>query len=162
LSSQAHPGRGRGKSKAALLLAAREYSTAAVMLHNIVADRFGLSVTELKSLDILQRAESVTAGAIARHTHLAPASVTSLIDRLERKGYVRRLRDPGDRRRVIVKLTPNLERTIAPLFEGLSRRILARSKTYSAAQAALIRDFLARTAGDMQDQAEAVAARRRT
>jgi hypothetical protein len=61
-----------------------------------------------------------------------------------------------------VKLTPNLERTIAPLFEGLSRRILARSKTYSAAQAALIRDFLARTAGDMQDQAEAVAARRRT
>ena len=42
----------------ALLFAGREYSTAAVMFHNAVAERFGLSVTDLKTLDLLQRGEA--------------------------------------------------------------------------------------------------------
>src|SRR5262245_49523593 len=124
------------------MFAGREYSTAAVMFHNAVAQKFGLSVTDLKTLDILQRRGELTAGEIALHTSLATASVTSLIDRLEKRRLVRRLRDPGDRRRVVVKLTATLEKTIAPLFESLSRRMLARFKGYSDEQIALIRNFL--------------------
>jgi DNA-binding MarR family transcriptional regulator len=138
----------------ALMFAGREYSTGAVMLHNAVAERFGLSVTDLKTLDILQRVGPLTAGDIAVHTNLATASVTSLIDRLEKRGLVRRTRDPaGDRRRVVVKLTPKLDETIAPLFASLNRRMLARFKTYSDRQIETIREFLRSGAQEMREEA---------
>jgi DNA-binding MarR family transcriptional regulator len=137
---------------AALMFASREYSTAAVMFHNAVARCFGLSVSDLKTLDILQRRGALTAGEIAVHTTLATASVTSLIDRLQKKGLVRRVRDPGDRRRVVVKLTPKLEETIAPLFKSLNRRMLARFKGYSDEDVALIRNFLTESADEMRSE----------
>jgi DNA-binding MarR family transcriptional regulator len=137
----------------ALMFASREYSTAAVLFHNAVARRFGLSVSDLKTLDILQRRGALTAGEIAVHTSLATASVTSLIDRLQKKALVRRVRDPEDRRRVVVKLTPKLEETIAPLFKSLNRRMLTRFKGYSDGDVALIRDFLTETADEMRSEA---------
>jgi len=151
---------GRDELIATLMFAGRDYSTAAVMFHNTVAERFGLSVTDLKTLDILQRLGPLTAGDLAAHTNLATASVTSLIDRLQKKRLVRRLRDLGDRRRVVVKLTPNLEKTIAPLFESLSRRMLARFKGYSDAQIETIVDFLTRSAREMREEAAKLASGR--
>jgi|SRR5579863_7654259 DNA-binding MarR family transcriptional regulator len=138
---------------AALMFASREYSTAAVAFHNVVAQRFGLSVSDLKSLDILQRRGALTAGEIAVYTSLATASVTSLIDRLQKKGLVRRVRDRADRRCVVVKLTPKLEETIAPLFKSLNRRMLARFKGYGDREVALIRDFLTQAADEMRAEA---------
>ena len=131
------------------LFASREYSTAVVLLHAAVAERFGLGVTELKTLDVLQRVGRMTAGDLAGHTRLATASVTSLIDRLEHKGLVRRVRDRKDRRRVFVVLTPKLERTIAPLFRSLNRRLRARFDGYTPAEAAAIATFLNASAKDM-------------
>jgi DNA-binding MarR family transcriptional regulator len=144
---------GRAGRIAALLNAGREYSTAAVMFHHAVADRFGLSVTDLKTLDILQRRGRLTAGEIAAQTGLATASVTSLIDRLEKKRLVRRVRDRIDRRRVVVTLTPNLEKSIAPLFASLSRRLLARFRKYPDDQIAIIHEFLTGSAADMRHEA---------
>jgi DNA-binding MarR family transcriptional regulator len=144
---------GRAGRITALQNAGREYSTAAVMFHHAVADRFGLSVTDLKTLDILQRLGRLTAGEIAAHTSLATASVTSLIDRLEAKRLVRRVRDRIDRRRVVVTLTANLEKSIAPLFESLSRRLLVRFRKYSDDQIAVIHEFLTSGARDMREEA---------
>jgi DNA-binding MarR family transcriptional regulator len=123
------------------------------MFHNAVAERFGLSVTDLKTLDLLQRRDELTAGEIAAHTSLATASVTSLIDRLEKKRLVRRLRDPEDRRRVVVKLTSKLEKTIAPLFDSLRDGMIGRFKSYSDEEIALIREFLTKGAGEMRVEA---------
>jgi len=138
---------------AELIAAAREYSTAAVMLHGAVAARFGLSATDLKALDLLQRLGPVAAGEIARHTGLAAASVTSLIDRLADKRLVVRKRDPGDRRRVVVVLTARVATSIAPLFQALNRRLRDRCRRYGAGEAALIRGFLTAAARDLRDQA---------
>jgi DNA-binding MarR family transcriptional regulator len=139
--------------------ASREFSTAAVMLHGLVGDHIGLSATDLKALDLLQRMGPQTAGEIATHTGLATASVTSLIDRLERKGFVRRAGDPADRRRVVVTLTRKVEQAVAPLFRGLNRRMLDLSKRYSDAQIATIETFL--TGGAREMRAEAAKAARR-
>ena len=136
-----------------LLDSAREFSTAAVMFHGLVAQRIGLSVTDLKALDLLQRLGPLPAGAIAAHTGLATASVTSLIDRLGKRRLVRRSRDRGDRRRVLVSLTPHVQRTIAPLFASLNRRMLARLKRYDRDQAALIEQFLLGAAREMREEA---------
>jgi hypothetical protein len=56
-----------------------------------------------------------------------------------------------------VKLTPKLDKTNAPLFESLSRRMLARFKGYSDEQVAVIRDFLAQGASEMRDEAAKLA-----
>lgn len=96
----------------AILFAGRESSAATVMFHTAVAARAGLTATDSKTLDTLIRVGPVTAGELARHTGLATASVTSLIDRLEQKGLVRRARDARDRRRVMVE----------PIRERIARR----------------------------------------
>jgi len=144
----------------ALLDAGRDYSTAAIMLHGAVADRLGLGVTDLKALDLLQRLGSLTAGEVAAHTGLATASVTSLIDRLEKKRLVRRARDRRDRRRVVVCLTPKMEETIAPLFASLSERMLSRFRAYSAEQLAMIAEFLTSGARDMREETSTLADRK--
>ena len=43
--------------------------------------------------------------ALGDHMLVAPANVTGLIDRIEAKGYVRRVRDPDDRRLWVIELT---------------------------------------------------------
>ncbi len=93
----------RRKLLDALSIAGRESSTATVMFHTAIAERAGLTATDAKTMDILARHGSLTAGELSEHTGLASASVTSLIDRLESRGIVRRVRDQADRRRVIVE-----------------------------------------------------------
>ena len=122
------------------------------MFHHAVAERFSLSVTDLKTLDILHRRGQLSAGEIAHQTTLATASVTSLIDRLEKKRLVRRLRDSVDRRRVVVRLTPNLEKFIAPLFQSLSRRLLARFRRYPGEHIVIIDQFLTSSARDLREE----------
>ncbi|HLK36128.1 MAG TPA: MarR family transcriptional regulator [Polyangiaceae bacterium] len=146
--------RGEPKPAEALVDAARDFSTAAVVLHGAIADRFALSPTDLKALDVLQRVGPVSAGEMAVRTGLATASVTSLLDRLERRGFVRRLRDRQDRRRVLVKPTGKVEREMVPLFASLGKRMLARSREYDRAQMDLLRSFLSACARDMREETQ--------
>jgi DNA-binding MarR family transcriptional regulator len=151
----------RPASDLALLDAAREYSTAAVMFHALVAARFGLSATDLKALDLLQRSGPLAAGEIAAQTGLATASVTALLDRLARRQLVRRQRDRADRRRVVVTLTPKLEATIAPLFAGLGRRMVERFRRLTGAERDLLADFLLGSAREMREEAARLPRRER-
>lgn len=140
----------------ALWVAGRDYSSAAVLMHQAVADRLGLSVTELKTLDLLQRAGAITAGEIAAHTRLTTGAVTTLIDRLEKKKFVRRVRDRDDRRRVGVTLTKTFGKEVSPLFERLGKKTMTRARFYSRAEAVLIAGFLTATAEDLREEAERV------
>jgi DNA-binding MarR family transcriptional regulator len=76
-----------------------------------VADVIGVNRTDLRCMDVLDREGRVTAGRLAEATGLTSGAITTAIDRLERRGFARRVQDPGDRRRVLVELTPEtLER----------------------------------------------------
>ena len=74
------------------------------LLGQVSAERIGINVTDLNCLNIVALAGPMTAGELARETGLTTASITGVLDRLEEGGFVRRERDPKDRRRVIVKL----------------------------------------------------------
>lgn len=134
----------RKKLLEALTVAGRDNSNAAVMYHSAIGERIGLGMTEEKALDLLQRLGPLTAGEISQHTGLAPASVSGLIDRLERKWLVRRVRDPKDRRRVIVEI--NFERLagFAELFEPLVEGLSDLYDRYTDEELAVILDFLTR------------------
>lgn len=103
---------------------ARETSALTVMFHSRVAERMGLSPTDEKCLDLAMRAEGpVTAGRIAELSGLSTGAVTGVIDRLERAGYVRRVRDPHDRRKVLVEVTLEDENRFSHLFEGAQQTL---------------------------------------
>jgi DNA-binding transcriptional ArsR family regulator len=87
------------------------------LMGQAAADRIGLNATDLNCLNILSFSGEMTAGELARATGLTTASITGVADRLEEAGYVRRERDPRDRRRVVIRLV--LERAlqdVAPVF----------------------------------------------
>lgn len=99
-----------------VLFAGRVLSHAAVTFHSVVAEKQGLTAIEEKSLDLLQRFGPLTAGELSEKSGLAPPSVTGLVDRLEKKGFVKRVADAADGRRVRVQLLEERLRAFAPLF----------------------------------------------
>jgi DNA-binding MarR family transcriptional regulator len=129
------------------MMAGRVQSEATVMFHAIVAAKQGLTATEEKALDLLDRSGPLTAGELARRTGLAPASVTGLIDRLERKGFVRRVPNPSDRRSVLVEVeTERVFASMAPLFADWVRSLEELFAGYSDEQLETILDFLTEAA----------------
>jgi DNA-binding MarR family transcriptional regulator len=71
-----------------------------------VAEAAGLNRTDMRCLDVLGLEGPVTAGRLAEATGLTSGAMTTALDRLERAGYARRVRDTADRRRVLVEVTP--------------------------------------------------------
>ena len=107
-----------------------------------VAERLGLSRTELRAIDHLFPDARVTSGDLARATLLTAGAMTILLDRLERAGYVARQRDPSDRRRVYVALTDDGRRVVGALYAGVARATAPIAARYSNEQLATIIDFL--------------------
>jgi DNA-binding MarR family transcriptional regulator len=137
--------RERGELLAALSDEFRRLSTATIMFHQAVADRLGMNVTDHKCADILSRTGPITAGELARRTGLTTGAITGVIDRLEKAGFVRRAKDPDDRRRVIIEpIVKRMERVIGPLFESMARSAAELCGRYRTAELAVIRDFTAR------------------
>src|SRR3954451_16766054 len=83
--------------------AGRELSVHGSFFYALVAERLGLSMTDLRAWDLLLLRGPVTHGKFAELIGLTGGAVSALIDRLERVGAVIREGDPLDRRKVIVR-----------------------------------------------------------
>jgi DNA-binding MarR family transcriptional regulator len=83
---------------------------------------FGIHRTDLSLLDVLQLGGRMTAGELARRGHLSPGAVTAALDRLEGAGYVRRVRDEVDRRRVFVEVTDEMLERAGQVYGPLAAR----------------------------------------
>jgi DNA-binding transcriptional ArsR family regulator len=85
---------------------------------------------------------TLTAGELARATGLTTASITGVADRLEEAGYVRRERDPADRRRVVIRLVLDRALTdVAPVFLPMIRAWQELASRYDDSELGLIADF---------------------
>lgn len=78
-----------------------------------LARESGLTPSQLIILQIIGRLEDAVPSAVAREASLTQATVTSLIDKLEKRGMVERRRDTEDRRRVFIDLTDAGRRALA-------------------------------------------------
>jgi DNA-binding MarR family transcriptional regulator len=88
-----------------LMYEVRRSQNATDRFDQAVADTIGINRTDLRCLDVIQREYPVPAGRLADQTGLTTGAITTVLDRLERAGYARRVRDPNDRRRVLVEPT---------------------------------------------------------
>ena len=135
----------------ALFTAGREVSAAAVMFHTTLAARQGLSATEEKALDLLERDGPLTGRQLAQRSGLAPASVTNLVNQLEAKGFARRTRNPHDGRSVLIEAVPDRLAQLGPLFDDWVRELEELTAKYTDAELAAITDFLTESARRQKD-----------
>jgi len=100
----------------------RKSTAESMFLLQAVAERSGMNLTDLQSITILTSTGPISAGRLAEEMGLTTGSVTGVIDRMERAGYVRREKDPNDGRRVIVRpVSEKLERAGAGFFASQGR-----------------------------------------
>lgn len=122
----------------------RKVGAQSVLLSDTVAKLVGLNSTDLECLDLLDMAGATTAGRLAQHAGLTTGAMTAVIDRLERAGFVRRLRDPQDRRCVRVEALPRTFRQIAALYQRLAEGTARLHEEYDDRQLAIVVGYLTR------------------
>lgn len=128
---------------AALTAAMREVSGQGVLFSQAAAERLGVNSTDLECMGYLADGP-MTAGGLAQATGLTTGAITGVVDRLERAGYARRERDPEDRRKVLVQLTPLAAERAQPIFAPMERASIGVLETYDDAQLAFLLTFLHR------------------
>jgi DNA-binding MarR family transcriptional regulator len=101
----------------------------------------GLNRTDGRCLDILEQNGQMSAGELARQSGLTTGAITAVIDRLERVGYVHRVADPSDRRRVLVGPTPKARKDSWELFGPLAEAVRPLLSGYSNEDLQLLIDF---------------------
>ena len=107
-----------------LLLQMRRLSTNAVMYSGVTAAVARLHTTDMECLELLTLHGPLSAGQLSRLTGLTTGSTTTMIDRLEAKGYVNRQQKMSDRRHVTVvpnteKIDRDFDHISAPLGEAM-------------------------------------------
>jgi DNA-binding MarR family transcriptional regulator len=119
----------------------RSAQAAVAAVDQAAAERLGINATDHRCLDILDQRGPMTAGALAEQLVLTRSAVTTVLDRLEKRRYVRRQPNPADRRQVVVDLTPLLRRRAREIYDdgGEVATILGR---YTVDELRLLRDFV--------------------
>ena len=102
----------------------------------------GTNRTDGRCLGIIEKYKSMSAGQLANESGLTTGAVTAVIDRLEKAGYVRRFRDPVDRRKIWIECTEELRAIVAEVFGFYDVIGPAMMKSFDAAQLAGILAFL--------------------
>ncbi|MEO3786532.1 MarR family transcriptional regulator [Actinocorallia sp. B10E7] len=101
-------------------------------LHNAGAAKAGLNASDAQALNLLEVHGTMTPGRLAEAMSLTTGgSITALIDRLEKAGLVRRVRDAADRRRVLVELVEDRTRELLEQFTSVDEAAWKRLSGYT-------------------------------
>jgi DNA-binding MarR family transcriptional regulator len=122
----------------------RAYTSALQGVTLAAAAQMGINTTDHRCLELIERSGGLTAGQLAELSGLSTGAVTTVLDRLERVGYVRRTRDSSDRRRVLVEVTPQGHAIGHEIFGPLIADSRAMLAGFSDEQLAFLIDFLNR------------------
>lgn len=143
-------------AQAKALGAARNVGIATILFRNVLAQRTNLSLTESLCLTLVGLKGSATPTELARLIGLSTGSMTTLLDRLEDRGIIRRRPRPGDRRGLLVEIAEEHQKESGSLVSGIQRAQSSLACQYSPEQLELIASFLNRYADNLQVEAEAL------
>jgi DNA-binding MarR family transcriptional regulator len=94
------------------------------MLDEAAALYLGINTTDGRAIDVIDQAGGrIAAGDLARELRLSTGAVTTIVDRLEKAGYARRVADPDDRRRVLIEVTTKVGRMSEEIYGAASEAI---------------------------------------
>ena len=135
----------------------RELSIQLSLLNHQVGTQVDLRDVDLDCLELINRYGPLSPSALARRAGLHPATMTGILDRLERSGWVARERDPGDRRAVLIKAQRDRNAELFGLYAGMNTSMDQLCAGYSEAELELVAEFLRRTTSAGHDATEQLA-----
>ena len=127
------------------------------LLSQQVSGHLELRAADLECLDLISRRGPVSPSGLARQAGLHPATMTGILDRLERGGWIARERDPADRRGVVVRAVRRRGAEILRLYSGMNSSMDRICADYSGDELELLAGFLHRTAEAGRAAAEELA-----
>jgi DNA-binding MarR family transcriptional regulator len=133
----------------------RKMSTQTVFLHQAIAQSVGLNATDTKCIDLILSGppDAVTPGWLSDRTGLTTGAITHILDRLEKRQFIQRLRDPQDRRKILKPLIPK--------YEAIGKAYMTLVEQYGDKELQLICDYLEKTSQvSEQELAHMIAANR--
>ena len=110
----------------------------------MVGKIYDLNVSERLCLSFLFHGPQ-TASRIAQEVNLTPPAVTALIDRLERRGFVRRRRDEGDRRKVLIEAAEKTEQLTAEVYGPVAKAGASMLAKFTETELQLLQRLLAQS-----------------
>jgi DNA-binding MarR family transcriptional regulator len=146
ISSRDQDARRRRRSVRAIKDSLRELRIQLSLLNHQVGGRLDLKDVDLDCLDLIASHGPLSPSTLARRAGLHPATMTGIIDRLERGGWVVRDRDPSDRRAVVVRSLRDRNAELMRLYSGMNASMDKICAGYGDHELELLADFLRRTA----------------
>lgn len=128
------------------LIALRRILRAAELHGKELAQSAGMTPVQLRVVQIVAETGTSTGGAIAKRMHVAPATVTAMIDKLERAGHVTRQPSPTDRRQTLIALTDQGRTALERAPDALQQRFAADFEALPDWEQAMIVSVLERVA----------------
>ena len=121
----------------------RELSARTILFHQALADRVGITATDMKCLDYIDRSNDVTPGDLARLTGLTTGAITAALDRLEKSGLAKRERSQSDRRKVFVRVQKSARmKAVYAAYGQLSRGMQTVVEGFSLHELEAIQRFV--------------------
>src|SRR5579875_1816154 len=111
-----------------ILLEIRRMIAGSIFFNSQVAERVGVSLTDMQMIHVLQLYGPATPSKLAAATGLSSGGVTVALDRLEKGGYIRREPNPADRRSLLINLVPARLLKVRGMYEDVeagTRRCIA-------------------------------------
>lgn len=137
---------GRRRAAAEIKRNLRELNNQVALLNNQVGARVDLRPLDLDCLDVVAIHGPMSPTDLARRAGLHPATITGILDRLEKSGWIARDRDEADRRAVKVRALPERAGELFQLYSGMNGAMDEIFADYDDAQLATLADFLGRAA----------------
>jgi DNA-binding MarR family transcriptional regulator len=156
-SESANAKRRRRRLNTSIKESLRELSIQLSLLNHQVGARLDLKDVDLDCLDLINRHGPLSPTTLARRAGLHPATMTGILDRLERDGWITRDRDPVDRRAVTVQALRDRNPELFRLYSGMNNSMDQLCAGYDDAQLELVADFLHRTTNAGQTATEQLA-----
>lgn len=138
----------------------RGLGTRTILHEQNVAASLGLYNNDFISLDILREAGPITAGELSKKTGLTTGSITALVDRLEKNGYVHRQNDPSDRRRVIIVPDYESKEEVSNSYRPLHTAMVELASSYTDEELTLITQFIGKASAILEEQIQHLSATR--
>jgi DNA-binding MarR family transcriptional regulator len=149
--------RRRRRSTTAIKESLRELSNQLSLLNHRVGAHLDLKDVDLDCLELINRHGPLSPSALARRAGLHPATMTGILDRLERGGWVARERDPSDRRAVVVRAVRDRNAELFGLYSGMNTSMDQICAGYDDTELELLADFLRRTTNAGRDATDELA-----